>query len=499
MKIYTEEMKAKLPVIKKTRELRKKRSVSSPVYQEQGRHAGISCAGVPAINCMLEKLNFSETINAKLHLFKIQQPYTEACHVLNIGMNALFGARTLDDIGIRRTDEAILKSLGKNSLPAPTTAGDFCRRFSESSIADLMDAINEVRKKVWKTQNSDFFEIARIDADGVLVETGAECAEGVDYSYKKVWGYHPLVVSLAETQEPLFIVNRSGSRPSHEGAAHWLDRAAELCQSAGFKKVRFRGDTDFSQTRFLDSWTDRGIEFVFGMDAMPNLKQIADDLQDSNWSRLLRDVRAVDEDEEREPQIRHKRKVIEQRKFRHLELAEEYIAETAYSPVACSRKYRLIILKKIISVHQGKEMLFPQTRYFFYISNIQNCSAREIVREANDRCNQENLNSHLKAGVNALRAPLKTLDSNWAYMVMTALSWSFKAWFAMIMPVKRETKSQDLAMRIRLLTMEFRTFLNCLIMIPCLVICTARRIQLRLLTTTRWTGLLLKFAKALRE
>ena len=69
-------------------------------------------------------------------------------------------------------------------------------------------------------QPSDFFECARIDADGVFVPTGSECAEGVDYSgHKREWGYHPLVVSLANTQEPLFLVNRTGARPSHEGAA----------------------------------------------------------------------------------------------------------------------------------------------------------------------------------------------------------------------------------------------------------------------------------------
>jgi len=499
VKIYRREEQESLTKTKCKKSKNKKLKLTAPVYMPQGRQAGISAGGVPSIKSMLDKLNFSAAVNSRLHLFKFWQPYSEACHVLNIGMNALFGARTLDDIGLRRTDEAMLTALGSQSLPAPTTAGDFCRRFSAKNIEELMDATNEVRKKVWKTQKSDFFEIARIDADGVFVETGAECSEGVDYSYKKVWGYHPLIVSLAETQEPLFIVNRTGSRPSHEGAAYWLDQAADLCLNAGFQKVRFRGDTDFSQTRFLDGWTDRGIEFVFGIDAMPNLKEIAAGLQASEWSLLLRDVRAVDEDEEREPQIRHKRKVIEQRNFRHLELAEEYIAETSYSPVACNREYRLVIVKKVISVHQGIEMLFPETRYFFYISNIQNCSAREIVREANDRCNQENLNSHLKAGVNALRAPFKTLDSNWAYMVMTALAWSFKAWFAMMMPVESKTKVQDRAMRIRLLTMEFRTFLNSFMMIPCLVIRTARQVQLRLLTTTKWTGLLLKFAHALRE
>src|SRR5262249_57701994 len=94
-------------------------------------------------------------------------------------------------------------------------------------------------------------EGARIDGEGTLVATDAECKQGVDIAYDGTWGYHPLVVSLANTQEPLFLANRSGNRPSHELAAGFIDRAIELCRTAGFRALLFRGDTDFTQTRHL--------------------------------------------------------------------------------------------------------------------------------------------------------------------------------------------------------------------------------------------------------
>jgi hypothetical protein len=53
------------------------------------------------------------------------------------------------------------------------------------------------------------------------------------------------MISLANTNEPLYIVNRSGSRPSHEGAAAWFNRAVALCRKSGIRKVRLRDDTDF--------------------------------------------------------------------------------------------------------------------------------------------------------------------------------------------------------------------------------------------------------------
>ena len=117
-----------------------------------------------------------------------------------------------------------------------------------------MEAINTARLRVWAQQPADFFHEAIIDVDGTLVATDAECKEGVDIAYDGTWGYHPLVVSLANTGEPLYLVNRSGNRPSHERAHVYLDKAIALCRRAGFRRIYLRGDTDFSQTKHLDRW-----------------------------------------------------------------------------------------------------------------------------------------------------------------------------------------------------------------------------------------------------
>ena len=188
-------------------------------------------------------------IDHNLHLFKRHLPSHESDHVLNIAFNILAGGKRIEHLELRRNDEVYLNALGAERIPDPTAAGDFCRRFAESEVVTLIDSLNETRLRVWSQQPSAFFTEAILDVDGTLVGTDAECKQGVDIAYNGTWGYHPLLISLANTAEPLSLVNRSGNRPSHEHAADSLDKMIALCRRAGFQRILVRGDTDFTPTR----------------------------------------------------------------------------------------------------------------------------------------------------------------------------------------------------------------------------------------------------------
>jgi hypothetical protein len=247
-------------------------SASNIQYEIADRTRAISAGGIGAIHQVVKRLGLDKAINEQLNLFKIYLPYSESDHVLNIAYNLLVGGTCLEHLELRRNDEVYLDALGAQRIPDPTTAGDFCRRFHWLHVLQLMEIFNETRVKVWRQQPASFFDEAVIDADGTMVETYGECKEGMDINYKGQWGYHPLVLSLANTGEPLFVVNRSGNRPSHEHAAYYFDLAIEQCRRAGFVTIRLRGDTDFTQTEHLDRWDEAGVQFAFGIDAMANLE-----------------------------------------------------------------------------------------------------------------------------------------------------------------------------------------------------------------------------------
>src|SRR5580692_2542960 len=211
-------------------------------YEVSDKTRAITCGGIGVFHALARRVGLVEAIDRRLHLLKFHLPYHESDHVLAIAYNALCSGTCLQDLELRRNDEAFLDALGARRIPDPTTSADFCRRFTAESIETLIDAINETRLRVWAEQPDSFFDCAIVDMDGTLIETAGQCKEGMDIAYNGVWGYHPLVVSLANTGEVLSIVNRSGNRPSHENAAREVERSLLLCLRARFRKVLLRGD-----------------------------------------------------------------------------------------------------------------------------------------------------------------------------------------------------------------------------------------------------------------
>jgi hypothetical protein len=462
------------------------------------RVRAIGVGGIGLVHQLARQTGLVDAIDRRLHLLIVHRPYHESDHVLNLAYNAMCDGIRLEDIELRRNDEVFLDALGTERIPDPTTAGDFCRRFDEQDIRVLMNAIDEARLNVWARQPEEFFDRATIDMDGTLVVTTGECKQGMDISYKGTWGYHPVVVSLAETGEVLRLVNRPGNRPSHEGAAAEADEVIALCRRAGFRKIVLRGDTAFSQSGKLDSWDEDDVTFYFGYKAMPNLEEIAENLPKSAWRKLLRPPRYEVKTDPRTKPVNVKARIVRRREFEVLRLKNEDYAEFEYRPVECDRPYRMIVLRKNISHEKGQRRLFDEIRYFFYITNDWAIDAEDVVFEANNRCDQENLIAQLAGGVRALSAPVDNLLSNWAFMVMTSLAWNLKAWCALWLPQQRRWRDKHRAQRQRVLRMEFRTFLNAFIKIPCQIIRSGRKLVYRVLSYNPHLPVFFRLATALR-
>lgn len=451
-------------------------SATNVSYEVSGRVDATAWGGVAAMYQLARTVGLVESLDERVHVLKIHKPYHESDHVMSIALNVLAGGTCLEDLELRRQDQAFMNALGAERIPDPTTAGDFTRRFGdEGAVLNLMEAINAVRPGIWSELSAKERRKAVIDTDGTLAPTTGERKEGMGLSYKGIWGYHPLVVSLANTREVLYLANRPGNAVSHEDAAAYMDRAVALVRGS-FKNVWLRGDTDFSLTKHFDRWCEEGVNFVFGFDAMKNLVDIAEGLDEASWKPLVRRAKHASKGKRRRRRANVKERIVKEKGYKNIRLTSEQVAEFPYRPSKCAREYRVVVVRKNLSVEKGEDVLFDDIRYFFYITNDTKMSAREVVRFINGRCDHENDIEQLKNGINAMRMPSGDLHSNGAYMVMAALAWNLKAWYGILMPDKTTGG--------HVVRMEFARFLNGFMALPTQVLTQARQIKLRVLAWT---------------
>lgn len=457
-------------------------------YEVAERDRGVVAGGLGAIHRLARRVGLVRVLNERLAgMLKRHLPYHESDHVLNMSYSIMAGNQRLEDLEWLRQNESYLDMLGAQRIPDPTTAGDFLRRFTADGIVALMDGVNDIRRRLWTRLPATERKRAVIEADGTDAPTDGEKKEGIGLSYKGIWGYSPLLISLANTAEPIFLVNRPGNVPSHSGAASWLDKAITLCEGV-FDEIMLRGDTDFSLTSNFDRWTERKVKFIFGMDAHCTLVALADDLPEWRFRPLPRRPRYEVKTEARDRRENVRERIVKEKEYENIRLQSEQVAEFMYQPVKCRQAYRVVVLRKNLSVEKGERRLFDDTRYFFYITNDLRLAMEDVVYQANERCNQENLIEQLKNGVNAMRVPAYDLNSNWAYMVIASLAWTLKAWFALTLP-----RAAD---REEMLRMEFKRFLHAVMLVPCQVIRGGHRILLRLLAYTRGVRLLFASLRA---
>jgi hypothetical protein len=260
------------------------------------------------------------------------------------------------------------------------------------------------------------------------------------------------------------------------------DRAIALCRQAGWRNILLRGDTDFSLTSEFDRWDADGVRFVFGYDAKANLIERANDAPDELYHDLVTRAEAATTAASRARPRNYKDDVVRQRGYKVLRQKHEHVVEFTYRPGKCKKDYRVVALRKNLSVERGENVLFEEFRYFFYITNDWDLTGDEVIGEARQRCNQENLIGQLKGGVRALHAPVNTLNANWAYMTMASIAWTLKAWCALLLPVSPRWAALHHEQRRRLLTMEFRTFRHAFIDIPCQIVKGARTVRWRIQT-----------------
>lgn len=427
---------------------------------------------------LAKSLDLPRLIDDRLRLLKLHLPYTEADHVLTQTYNLYVGGTCLEDMANLQGSEAVRRMLGACRLPDPTTAGDFLRRFGPSDLDALDEAIDEAQERVWRRRFGRRRQReAIVDLDSHVRKVYGAQKEGADFSYKGTWSYHPLVISLAGTQECLRLINRPGNAPANQGVAEQLRR---LLPRLGrrFRRIIVRGDSAFLDHEILDTCQDAGQYFAIVTRGYPNLCALADGLPKRAWKRFetraRRNRQGARRQRRRRPNLR--RQTVRRRKKRDLRLRRQWVAEISYRPTECRHDYRLIIRRQRIEESDGQGNLFDVWRYRFVLTNLTQESAVDVVDLTYQRCDQENLIEQLQNGLAGLRMPTGELVSNAAFLRCARLAHNLKSWLA------------QLALPSEVVRWEWKRFRHAFVYVAATVIRRARQIWVRLANSHRYHG-----------
>ncbi len=429
---------------------------------------------------LVSSLGLAKLIDSKLDLLRSHRPYHESDHILTHVYNLFCGGVVIEDIADLQHDKAVRRILGADLIPDPTTAGDFLRRLKKQDIKALDLAIDEAQERAWqKCYRKKKQAVALVDLDSHVKHVYGSKKAGTDFTYKGGVGYHPLVITLAQTQEILRLVNRPGNCSSAEDAGKHLQAVAPMLERR-FEQVIVRGDSAFACQSVFDACEDNSFHFAVVAGQQSNYLEIAEAIKSSDW-RPFRAHGNASETGSEPKKRRRRRQNVRRRKAkargkRDLKLCRQWVAEVAYRPARSTKTYRLIVRRqKIEETSQGN--LFELWRYRYVLSNLpKSKSAADVTRLTYQRCDQEKIIEQLQNGVAGMRMPTGTLLANHTLLLCARIAHNLKSWLSMLALPKESIR------------WEWKRFRKAFVYIAARVILSGRRTIIRLSDAHRFAS-----------
>jgi hypothetical protein len=318
-----------------------------------------------------------------------ERGYGEGQAISGLVYNLVLGGEHLSDLEVLRGDQGTQELLEAEAILAPTTAGEFLRKFDLGDIQDLQRAHLRLQERVRPHQRAT---TCTIDLDSSIDEQASRQKEGSTKAYNGEVGYHPLLAFWAEEGELLFSHLRRGSAHTARNVRWFLRETLKQMPDIAVKQLR--ADSGF-YSKIVVEWCEaHHFTFTITADQTAPLRAAIAAVPERGWSKL--------------PEY---------------DLAE--VAEFHYQPTGWAQPYRYVIKRELAETTAG-ELYW---KYHATVTNEPKRSASEVVRWHLQHANMENAIKEHKSGLGLEKLPTQKFHANWAYLLIGQLAFNLAAWF----------------------------------------------------------------------
>jgi hypothetical protein len=395
--------------------------------------------GLSLLYAMAEALEIPRTLDEHIHVKEREQGYPESEHILALAANAFIGGDFLDDLEALREDAVIQRAIGRKDIPDPTTAADFCRRFTLGHILQFNRALAEIHSRVHGLRPK--MKAWTIDTDAKPHEVFGAKKEGAARNYHGIYSLQGMYSFVSETEEMLHSELRSGNTQPGAKAVAYLRRMKRKIPE-GVQEVYLRSDSAFYNKEVVEFCEGEGWTLSITADQTAPLRQLMENVAEGDWK--------------------------EDRSHPGLGYGEVW-----YQPVGWAKPYRYLLRRKK-KPKGGQGFLFEALGYEYYavVTNregeVQELMEVHDQRGAAERWIGQFSNEFMS------HLPLGGFMANWVYMLCAQLAYNLSYWLRdLVLPPFYRKK-------------HIKRIRRCVGLVAAKVVEGGRQIRLKISVTHRW-------------
>ena len=348
-----------------------------------------SHAGTVLLQDFARRLGVERVLDEELQVKARERGYGEGQAISGLVYNLVVGGEPLSDLEVLRGDRGTQELLEAEAILAPTTAGEFLRKFAIGDVQDLQRVHRRLQERVRPHQRAT---TCTIDLDSSISEQASTQKEGSTKAYNGEVGYPPLVAFWAEEGELLCRHLRRGSAHTARNVRWFLRETLKRVPDTAVKQLR--ADSGFYSKAVVEWCEAQGFTFAITADQTAPLLAAIAAVPERCWQKL--------------PEY---------------ELAE--VAELHYQPLGWVQPSRYVVKRELAETKAG-ELYW---KYHATVTNDPERSAREVVVWHLQHANMENAIKEHKSGFGLEKLPTQKFHANWAYLLLGQLAFNLVAWF----------------------------------------------------------------------